>query len=109
MVRCTEDRSNLWASRGRDLLDKRSDNQILRNQSYILIPQFVRQVPQLYLLSGNTHVIFLAIKLDWSVYTCLTQPYDGRKMYRIYYTKNNFMFRHFKLATFRLRNEKKKT
>ena len=24
-------------------------------------------------------------KLDWSVYTCLTQLYDGRDMYIIYY------------------------
>lgn len=61
MVRCTEDSSNLCASWGRDLLDKRSDNQILRHQSYILILQFIRQVPQLYLLSGNTLFIFLAI------------------------------------------------
>jgi len=28
-------------------------------------------------------------------------------MYRIYYIKNNYMFRHFTLAFFRLRNEKK--
>jgi len=27
-------------------------------------------------------------------------------MYRIYYIKNNYMFRHFTLAIFRLRNEK---
>jgi len=27
-------------------------------------------------------------KLDWSVYTCLTQLYDGRVMYRIYYIKS---------------------
>jgi len=26
---------------------------------------------------------------------CLTQLYDGRDMYRIYYIKNNYMFRHF--------------
>jgi len=42
-------------------------------------------------------------KLNWSVYTCLTQLYDGRDMYRIYYVKNNYMFRHFTLAIFRLR------
>jgi len=106
MVRRTEGRSNPWASRGRDLVDKRSDNQILRNQSYILIPQFARQVPQLYLLSGNILVIFLAIKLDWSVYTCLTQLYYVREMHRIYYIQNNYMFRHFKLAILRLSNEK---
>jgi len=28
-------------------------------------------------------------------------------MYMIYYIKNNYMFRHFTLAVFRLRNEKK--
>ena len=39
------------------------------------------------------------IKLDWSVCTCLTQLYDGRDMYRIYYIKNNYMFRPFKLAS----------
>jgi hypothetical protein len=53
--------NNLWASRGRDLVDKRSDNQILRNQSHILILQFIRQVQQLHMLSGNTLVIFLSI------------------------------------------------
>jgi len=31
---------------------------------------------------------------------------DGRDMYRIYYIKNNYMFRHFTLVIFRLRNEK---
>jgi len=29
-------------------------------------------------------------------------------MYRIYYIKNNYMFRHLTMAIFRLRNEKKK-
>ena len=48
----------------------------------------------------------LYIKLDCSVCTCLTHLYDGRDMYRIYYIKNNYMFRHFTLAIFRLRNEK---
>ena len=51
-------------------------------------------------------VVFI-IKLDWSVCICLTQLYDGRDMYRIYYIKNNCMFRHFTLVIFRLRNEKK--
>ena len=37
---------------------------------------------------------------------CLTQLYDGRDMYKIYYAKNNYMFRHFALSIFRLRNEK---
>jgi len=50
-------------------------------------------------------VVFI-IKLDWSVCICLTQLYDGRDMYRIYYINNNYMFRHFTLAIFRLRNEK---
>jgi len=44
--------------------------------------------------------------LDWSVYTCLTHLYDGRDMYIIYYIKNNYMFRQFSLAIFRLINEK---
>ena len=48
------------------------------------------------------------IKLDWSVCICLTQLYDGSDMYRIYYIKNNYKFRHFTLVIFRLRNEKKK-
>jgi len=39
-------------------------------------------------------IVFI-IKLDWSVCTCLTQLYDGRDTYRIYYIKNNYMFRHF--------------
>jgi len=41
--------------------------------------------------------------LDWSVCICLTQLYVGRDMYRIYYIKN-YMFRHFTLVIFRLRN-----
>jgi len=45
-------------------------------------------------------------QLDWSVYICLTQLYDGRDMYRIYYIKNNYMFRPFTSAIFRFRNEK---
>jgi len=45
-------------------------------------------------------------KLDWSVYTCLTQLYDGRDMYVIYYIKNNYMFQPFSLAIFGLINEK---
>ena len=50
-------------------------------------------------------VLFI-IKLEWSVCICLTQLYDGRDMYRIYYMKNNYMFRHFTLAIFMFRNEK---
>ena len=51
-------------------------------------------------------VVFI-IKLDWGVRTSLTELYDGRDMYRIYYLKNNYMFRHLTLAIFRLINEKK--
>ena len=50
-------------------------------------------------------VVFI-IELEWSVCTCLTQLHDGRDMYRIYYIKNSYIFRHFTLAIFRLRNEK---
>jgi len=46
------------------------------------------------------------VELHCSVCTCLTQLYDGREIYIIYYIKNNYMFRHFSLAIFRLRNEK---
>ena len=53
------------------------------------------------------NVLFIKIyKLDWGVYTGLTQLYDGRDMYRIYYIKNNSMFRLFTLPIIRLRNEK---
>ena len=52
-------------------------------------------------------MVNIITKLDWSVCICLTQLYDGRDMYRIYYIKNNYMFRHFTLAIFGLRNEKK--
>jgi len=43
------------------------------------------------------------------LYTCLTQLYDGKDMYLIYYIKNNYMFRHFSLAFFnnlKMANEK---
>ena len=36
-------------------------------------------------------VVFI-IKLDCSVYTCLTQLYDGRDMYRICYIKSTTYF-----------------
>ena len=39
-------------------------------------------------------------KLYCSVFICLTQLYDGIDMYRIYYIKNNYTFRHFTLAIF---------
>jgi len=48
----------------------------------------------------------LLVKLDCSVCIFLTQLYDGKDMYRIYYIKNNYTFRHFTLAIFMLRNEK---
>ena len=51
-------------------------------------------------------LIVFIIKLDWSVCTCLTQLYDGRDMYIIYYIKNSYMFWYITLAVFRLRNEK---
>jgi len=38
---------------------------------------------------------------------CVTQLYDDRYIYRIYYIKNNYMFWHFTFAIFRLRNKKK--
>ena len=41
------------------------------------------------------------------MYLSNTTLFDGRDMYRIYYIKNNYMFRHFTLAIIRLRNEKK--
>jgi len=50
-------------------------------------------------------VVFI-IKLEWSVCVSLTQLYDGRDMYRIYYIRNNYLFRHFTLAIFKLRNKK---
>jgi len=52
--------------------------------------------------------VVFTIKIDWSVRTCLIHLYDGRHMYRIYCIKNNYMFRHFTLPIFRLRNEKMK-
>ena len=49
----------------------------------------------------------LLLRLGWGVGTSLTQLYDGRDRYRIYYIKNNYMFRPFTFAIIRLRNEKK--
>jgi len=40
------------------------------------------------------------------MYLSDTTLFDGRDMYRIYYIKNNYMFQHFTMAIFRLRNEK---
>ena len=65
----------------------------------------VTKVTNILVLRFVIPVVFI-IKLDWSVFTCLTQLHDGRYMYRIYYIKNSYMFRHFTLAIFRLRNEK---
>ena len=42
-------------------------------------------------------------KLYWSVCIYLTQQYDGRDMYRIYYIKNKYRFRPLIMAIFRLR------
>jgi len=50
------------------------------------------------------HLVFL--EPDWNVCIYLTQLYDGRDTYIIYYIKNNYMFRNFTLAIFRFRNEK---
>jgi len=47
-----------------------------------------------YVIRFVIPVVFI-IKLDWSVCACLTQLYDGRDMYTIYYIRNNYMFRHF--------------
>jgi len=46
------------------------------------------------------------IKLFRDTCNSLTQLYEGRDMYRIYYIKNNYMFRPFTMAIIRLRNEK---
>ena len=69
-----------------------------------VISPMQRPLPDNTQCSQETNIC--APKLDWSVCTCLTQLYVGREMYRIYYIKNNYMFRHFTLAIFRLRNEK---
>ena len=50
--------------------------------------------------------VVIVNKLHCGLCTCLTQFYDGRYMYIIYYIKNNYIFRHFSLAIFRLINEK---
>jgi len=59
-------------------------NRIMQTHSYVII-KFV--IP----------VVFI-IKLDWCVCTCLTQLYDGRYIFIIYYINNNYMFRHFTSA-----------
>jgi len=40
------------------------------------------------------------------MYLSNTTLFEVRDMYRIYYIKNNYMFRHLTLAIFKLRNEK---
>ena len=59
---------------------------------------------------NNARIIkYLKVKLYYNRLKCMycpTQLYDGRDMYRIYCIKNNYMFRHFILAIFRLRKEK---
>ena len=67
-------------------------------QSYICL------LPEFCLIAAHRKLL---LELDWSVYTCLTQLYDGGDMYIVYYIKNNYMFRHLTLAIFRLINEKK--
>ena len=59
-----------------------------------------------YCAHGDTRNEITSVRLGWNVYTGLTQLYDGRDMYRIYYIENNYMFRHFSLAIFTLINEK---
>jgi len=61
----------------------------------------------LMVISIVISVVFI-IKLDCSVCTCLTQLYYGRDVYIIYYIKN-YMFQHFTLAIFSLRNVKDDT
>ena len=66
------------------------------------------------LLSKNLKIkvymtIILPIELDWSIYTCLTQLYDDRNIYIIYYIKNTYTFRPSLLAIFRLINKKKRS
>jgi len=41
------------------------------------------------------------------IYLSNTTLFDGRYMYRIYYIKNNYIFRHLTTAIFTLRNKKK--
>jgi len=77
----------------------------LKNVWSILLPTFR---PIIHVRIGIMVIRFVIpvvfiIKLEWSVCICLTQLYDGRDMYRIYYM-NNYMFRHFTLAIFWLRN-----
>jgi len=58
------------------------------------------------LLSQYNTLHLLGYKLDWNVYTCLKQLYDGRNMYIIYYLKNSCMFRHFSFINLKMANEK---
>ena len=60
----------------------------------------------MYLHRASWHSSATRTELDWSLWICLTQLFDDRDMYRIYYIKNNYMFRHFTLAIVRLRNER---
>ena len=50
------------------------------------------------IVGNQERLTCICIKLDCSVCVCLTQLFAGRDMYRIYYIKNNYMFRHFTLA-----------
>ena len=72
----------------------------------VLWPAALTCIPNIYIyiyqlgISIVIPVMFI-IKPD-----CLTQLYDSRYMYIIYYIKNNYMFRHFTLDIFRSRNNK---
>jgi len=65
-----------------------------------LILYIIFYVTHLYIIITNTY----SYKLDCSVCTSITELYDGRDVYRIYYIENNYTFRHFILAIFRLIN-----
>ena len=59
--------------------------------------------------SGKNHHLTIPFEGGMNycgICTSLTQLYDGRDVYRIYYVKNNYMFRPFTLAIIRLRNKK---
>ena len=82
-----------------------SPNLIIMNMGEFTITQLHR-MSWAVIISFVIPVV-LIIKLDWGVCTSLKQLYGGRDMYKIYYVKNNYMFRPFTLAVIRLRNEKK--
>jgi len=71
-----------------------------------LVIQHAMRMRHIVICGLPRSIICFQIKLDWTVCTCLTEIYDGTDMYRIYYIQNNYTFRHFSLAIFRMRNEK---